>query len=49
MSNFLAWHKKFENCKAVKEDTSKELMPGACHSTRWGKGIEPISTDKVGR
>ena len=52
----LAWHNKFEKRKACKKDIRKELMPAACHPSRWWdwclpedwkKEIEPIFTDKV--
>ena len=31
----LAWHNKFEKCKAFKKDLSKELVPGVWHPTTW--------------
>ena len=32
---FLAWHNKFEKCKAFLKDISEELTPVAGHPTRW--------------
>ena len=31
----LAWHIKFEKCKALKKKVSEELMPIAWHPKRW--------------
>ena len=31
----LAWRNKFQQSKALKNDTSKKLMPVAWHPTRW--------------
>ena len=31
----LAWHIKFEKCKALKKKIIKELMPIAWHPKRW--------------
>ena len=40
----LAWHIKFEKCKALKKKVSEELMPIAWHPKRWWNFC--ISEDK---
>ena len=35
LSDFLAWHIKFEKRKALKKKISEELMPLAWHPRRW--------------
>ena len=35
MSVIFAWRNKSEKHKALKEKISKELIPVACHPTRW--------------
>ena len=50
----LAWHTKFEKCKALKKELNEELIPGVWHPNRkWDwcvsqdekKEIEPIFTE----
>ena len=50
----LAWHSKFENCKALKKELNEELMLVPWHPLRWWdwclpeeekKEIEPIFTE----
>ena len=31
----LVWHIKFENCKALKKELNKELMPITRHPKKW--------------
>ena len=45
----LAWHNKFENCKALKKEISKELMTVAWHSTRWWDWCLPEDEKKRNR
>ena len=52
----ITWRNEFKKCKAFKKYINKELMPVACHLTRWWdwclsedekKGIESVFTAKV--
>ena len=52
----LAWHTKFEKCKALKKELNKELMPAAWHPNRlrdWcmledkKKEIDPIFIEEL--
>ena len=32
---FLAWHSKFEKCKALRKESNEKLIPIAWHPKRW--------------
>ena len=42
----LAWHIKFEKCKALKKELNEELVPVGYHPNRWWDTHTPMSEDE---